>query len=295
MMRQRAQAMKTVREALIKSKLTSNAFMEWNRNMNLPPNPEFVKSLSTLLDSLSRIRQSPSFEESLSELLDALSRTGIGHIQPERQAASPPDSAALAAWLASMDAPLQALYASAWNFDPWEVAGLGRDEMRNSQVLAWLLNPMGSHGFGDALLHRFLKHLSLNNFPDSPGHYCRVSTEKCPDSDSRDRVDIEIDAANFYWLIEVKIDAIEQEEQLNRYGKIAQQMAGKRPWAIIYLTPGKRAATTGGKYSDHIFPMSWKEVARLIDKAIPQRNSDANTCYAVQHAAKSFVKHVRNH
>lgn len=45
-------------------------------------------------------------------------------------------------------------------------------------------------------------------------HYCRVRVETNPTGDNTNRVDVEINADNFFLLIEVKIDAYEQPEQI---------------------------------------------------------------------------------
>lgn len=241
---------------------------------------------------------SSQLAKSLSEFLDCFSRIEVSQTMPAKPVATPPDSTILSNWLASMALPLLATRANAWNFDPWEVAGLGRDEVRNSRILAWLLNPMGSHGFGDVVLVRLLEYLRsfIEIVPSSLGNFCHVRTERSPNGDLSERVDIEIDADTFYLLIEVKIGASEGREQLSRYGKLAQTMAGQRPWAIIYLTPERKEAKTGSLFSDHIFPLSWKKIAQMIEQAIPEAPElPASTCYAARHAAMSFVRHICNH
>lgn len=91
---------------------------------------------------------SPDLTSSLRQFLDDYARLQPSLIDQTKTEVAPPDCNLLANWLSSMRTPLDAVQASAWNFDPWEVAGLGRDEIRNTSVLAWLLNPKGSHGMG---------------------------------------------------------------------------------------------------------------------------------------------------
>lgn len=295
--------------------------------MSFIPSMDMVDSLSTLLDELSRagmgrttvphadmpdpeselesepepgsaFKPSTHFVTSLSALLEALARAGIGHaLQPPREAA-PPDIQTLTTLLTSMAAPMHAARASAWNFDPWEVASLGRDEVRNSSVLAWLLNPRGSHGFGDALLQHLLNHLAQQHsgFPTATGPYCHVRTEQTPNGERSERVDLEIDAAAFYLLIEVKIGAPEGPEQLNRYGAVAQAIAGRRPWAILYLTPGKTGYKTGSSFPTHIHPLSWRKLAQMIEQAMPPASvSPTTSWHATHHAVVCFIQHIRNH
>lgn len=244
------------------------------------------------------LQLSPGLKQSLSDFLDAFARIGVEQAPSKSVTPSSLEVGFISDFLKSMKAPLKAARASAWNFDPWEVAGLGRDEVRNARVLAWLLNPMGSHGYGDALLQNFLDHLRVRHqdFPASLEGYCHVRTEQSPNGERSERVDIEVDAASFYFLVEVKIGAPEGVEQLSRYAQLAKTMAGKRPWAIIYLTPKKKETKTGGDYSDHIITMSWRETARMIEGL----SSDASKSSAVgwnaaSHAVAAFAKHVRNH
>ena len=38
----------------------------------------------------------------------------------------------------------------------WRAAGIGRDELRNCEVLKWILDKFGDHGQGSAILERLL-------------------------------------------------------------------------------------------------------------------------------------------
>ena len=242
------------------------------------PNPDLTSSLRQFLDDFAKLQPSP-----------------VDQIITE---ASPPDYRLLSNWLSSMCLPLNDVQSSAWNFDPWEVAGLGRDEVRNTSVLAWLLNPRGSHGMGSAVLQHLLSSINKqkNHFPVSEGSFCNVRTEISPNGDISDRLDIEIDTENFYLIIEVKIGATEGYEQLNRYGRLAETQKAHRPWALIYLTPGKKEAKTGNNYTDSIISFSWDEIAKIIEKSIPTApETPSQSWYAANHAVTLFAKHIRNH
>ncbi len=240
----------------------------------------------------------PDLTSSLRQFLDDFAKLQPSQVDQIKTEASPPDYRLLSNWLSSMRLPLDDVQSSAWNFDPWEVAGLGRDEVRNTSVLAWLLNPRGSHGMGSAVLQHLLSHINKqkSHFPHSAGNFCNVRTEISPNGDLSDRLDIEIDAANFYLIIEVKIAATEGYEQLNRYGRLAETQKAHRPWALMYLTPRKKKAKTGSNYTDSIINTSWDEIARIIEKSIPKPPETPNkSWYAANHAVVSFAKHIRNH
>lgn len=240
----------------------------------------------------------PDLTSSLRQFLDDFAKLQPSQVDQIKTEASPPDYRLLSNWLSSMRLPLNDVQSNAWNFDPWEVAGLGRDEVRNTSVLAWLLNPRGSHGMGSAVLQHLLSSINKqkSHFPVSEGSFCNVRTEISPNGDISDRLDIEIDTENFYLIIEVKIGATEGYEQLNRYGRLAETQKAHRPWALIYLTPGKKEAKTGNNYTDSIISFSWDEIAKIIEKSIPTApETPSQSWYAANHAVTLFAKHIRNH
>lgn len=205
----------------------------------------------------------------------------------------------LASLLNELRSPLIESRKGAFHCKPWELAGLNRDEVRNSAVLAWLLNPRGSHGLGDIALTPVLKQLHkqlTDKFPVVVDGYCSVRTEYNPDGDISNRVDIEIDSKNFYLIIEVKINAWEGKDQIKRYADIATKQAGQRPWAIVFLTPSGRAAETAENYSKtNVLPLSWRELAKSIQnqsKDILNNQSNGGQAIMARHLVKHYLEHM---
>jgi len=54
---------------------------------------------------------------------------------------------------------LEALDARLKRFNIFDVLKVSHAELRHSNMLAWLLDPAGSHGLGDAFVRRFLSRL----------------------------------------------------------------------------------------------------------------------------------------
>ncbi|MDR1490387.1 MAG: PD-(D/E)XK nuclease family protein [Desulfovibrio sp.] len=130
-----------------------------------------------------------------------------------------------------------------------ERAGIGRDEARNSDLLAWLLDCFGDHGQGAAFLRCVMERMGEDGraFPagaESLGRYRtrrEISYEESDQSaNQRSRVDVEVDGPGFLLFIEVKIDYRETGDQLQRYLDIVRARAGKRPWRLAFLTPDGR-------------------------------------------------------
>jgi len=212
------------------------------------------------------------------------------------------DTRQLSAVMAELEHPLAVLRHGTFTFDPWEVAKLGRNEVRNSAVLAWLLDPHGNHGFGDLPLKALLsavRECGKADFPENFTRYCRVNVEKSPSGDATNRVDIEIDADNFFMLIEVKIDAYEQKDQILRYIGEAKKRAGEQPWAVVYLTPQGRVPLSAGEEAD-VPCLSWRHLASVMTQALePTRRqifaaADASPARQMAaHAAFRFLDRMR--
>lgn len=212
------------------------------------------------------------------------------------------DAQQLSAFFTGIAQPLAALRHGTFTFDPWEVAKLGRNEVRNSAVLAWLLDPYGNHGFSDLPLKALLsavRECGREDFPENFTRYCRVNVEKYPTGDATNRVDIEIDADNFFMLIEVKIDAYEQKDQILRYISEAKKRAGEQPWAVVYLTPQGRVPLSAGKEAD-VPCLSWRRLASVMAQALePTRQQifaapDASPARQMAaHAAFRFLDRMR--
>jgi hypothetical protein len=212
--------------------------------------------------------------------------------------------AGLTEFLSQLTEPLKVVQHRSLSFDPWEVAGLGRKEVRNTAVLAWLLDPEGTHGFGRLPLQAFLQAIrhSRNDIPEDYLHYCRVRVETNPTGDNTNRVDVEINADNFFLLIEVKIDAYEQPEQVARYCSDARLRAMSRPWAVIFLTPrGGKPLTCGLDFKPEDVPcMSWRHLAIALETSLQSNykefisaDKQSPSRQMAAHAAFCFLNRVR--
>ena len=238
--------------------------------------------LSDFFDTYTRFgvaSEKPTLSTWLVDFFDSYTAYRGIQVEPPAMSRRAIDPEALATFLANLEKPLIASRQGAFQFDPWEVAGLGCDEVRNTRVLAWILNPQGSHGLGLSAMNGLLTTVNRYFRPTfnedlfaAPGRFCRVRTEINPNGEIADRVDIEIDAENFYLIVEVKIWAPEQPGQLERYCRQAKERPGNRPWAVIFLTPKGRMPASAGEYSDSgkIVPLSWKKLASALERGLPR-------------------------
>lgn len=128
-----------------------------------------------------------------------------------------------------------------WNFNVFQLCGINHYENWHSKILAEFLNPHGTHGLGDEFLRLFLEQLRID-FVVTPS--CEVTTEL---SMSKGRMDIVIRGQEWVVVIENKVYAGEQDDQLARYWDWAKENYGEKNSRLLYLTlNGKKSETANG-------------------------------------------------
>lgn len=126
-------------------------------------------------------------------------------------------------------------------FNVFDAFRIDHDELAWSAFLATLLDPNGSHGCGDVFLKLFLEQLKL------PEKYVSRADDKIvervidqigQDYESGGRIDIIIQdtIANHALIIENKIYAKDQKNQLYRYWRYAKERGKYADFRLIYLT-----------------------------------------------------------
>ena len=230
--------------------------------------------------------------ERLPILMEALRACSFTDKRPahHRELLAADDIPILERLLGNLQAPLKAVEDAGLFGNPWSAASLHRNEVRIAAALAWLLNPRGGHGCGDALLVDFLERVrcQLPSFPAQPSSYCMVNVEECPDGDRASRVDVQIDDEKFILIVEVKVDAPEQPGQLERYCQVANARACGRPWAVIFLTTHGRPSVTAGDQNANVVPIKWSAVASELQQ------SARSMAVVPRFLAKTFATHLSN-
>ncbi len=123
------------------------------------------------------------------------------------------------------------------NFNIFKVLKVERAEVKHSDILAEFLNPEGSHGQKDKFLQLFVESLKVTDFKTAQA---KVNTEVNAglinaEYSEGGRIDIVIDDQNGTGIIiENKIDANDQEKQLERYWNHGNRKFTK--CNLLYLT-----------------------------------------------------------
>jgi len=125
------------------------------------------------------------------------------------------------------------------NYNVFEILGVRSDEDSHSRFLANILDPKGIHDCGDIFLKLFFeKFLSYKSDIDFSN--CKVHREYNTDLG---RIDIYINCNDFGLVIENKIYADDQPEQLRRYNDFLKSKFNEDNRSVFYLTLNGKKAT----------------------------------------------------
>ena len=226
---------------------------------------DVLDALPSFIEQWQRLTASGELADFLAELSAVLPATE----QPKPEPNDAPSIQTLQVFIDCLRKPINDAFESGEFCNIWTVSGVGRDELRNAAILAWLFDRYGSHGQRDGFLKHFLYRLKEQLPPSFPGegwtesHYV-VRREIYPLGVNDNRVDVEIESPKCLVLIETKVDAGEGKEQLARYQTIADAKARGRPWALLFLCISHERAIT----SDRTVRVTWNDVATAIKERI---------------------------
>lgn len=126
------------------------------------------------------------------------------------------------------------------DFNLFDAVGIQRQEIRHSRFLAYLLDPRNPHGLGSEFLRAVLAQAVANNRPPHVSAL-RVETADLDLSTvycERDHFDVsvEIPSLKLLFVIENKIDALESQDQLNKYRDLALDKYKDFSFLGVFLT-----------------------------------------------------------
>jgi hypothetical protein len=173
----------------------------------------------------------------------------------------------------------------ALKFNVFSALGITRKEVIQSRFLAYLLDPNEDHSQGSLFLKAFLDKIDFQVSDLSDFKSIRVATELSA-GENLGRMDIVIDCKPGDWLIviENKVDAEEQKDQIPRYDEWLHKQSNKKK-LLIFLTLDRHEAETGRgiKYLSLSYPdiaeafSSLKIKAALVRVVITQYISICKT------------------
>ena len=159
-------------------------------------------------------------------------------------------------------------------FNVFSALDICSDEMRlHSRLLATLLNPKASHGLGNEFLKLFLIALGL---PEDYITYCKEQIVERPIGEVTEttggRIDIILEDRGHAVIIENKIYAGDQPNQLLRYYNYGVKTFGKNNFKLVYLTLyGNEPSpdSLGGENFEFIKLSYAQDILKLLEDFVP--------------------------
>ncbi|WEV64627.1 MULTISPECIES: PD-(D/E)XK nuclease family protein [unclassified Bifidobacterium] len=127
----------------------------------------------------------------------------------------------------------------------FDAVDMGRQEIKHSAFLAWLMDPSGPHGLGDLFIHRLLAQLYVDNsekFAESGvASFVPLAADDLSElnvvRESEDRIDILAKTIDdrMVMCIENKVDSGLHNRQLDDYHQYIESTYGNRQYRIYVL------------------------------------------------------------
>lgn len=248
--------------------------------------PAWASRLLAFLDGWRGASAAESLPARLSRFVDSvhslLPRT------TDVQEAVAVDADRLAKFLSHVGGSLRTARTAGATINPWTVARLGTNEVRNAAVLTALWSP---HQTGDTAIRFFAAFLggidglgALLPSEEELRRGYRVSAEHSPDGAASERVDLVIETADRIIGVEIKIEAREGPQQLERYVAAIERLASLRSklGAVILLAPFPPTQA-------NVLSASWANVRAAVAATLPERRS-AYTF--TDHLLADFARHI---
>lgn len=185
-------------------------------------------------------------------------------------------------------------------FCPFEAVGMVRQEIRHSNFLGYMLDPARPHGLSDILLRALVMLLIDRGNTEAVGrldmHFRAMTTARV--FRERDNIDVLIEIppesgqAGIVLALELKIDAAEGADQLQRYQKriISGYPGDKWQHLFGFITKDGGDANSAGEGHDWI-RLSWGDLLDGFGNAIRHHSAQGRGVEMFQDYAKMMKRH----
>ena len=175
------------------------------------------------------------------------------------------------------DSRLNRLEQTISRFNPFKIIGVEHREIKHSNVLGWLFDPKGHHGFGDKFVKDFLFDVLEHNLDcetNNPSMGRVLGKNFLDVMVYREYKDIDLllvsEEQQMVIAIENKIYAGESDGQLNKYKSIVENEFSEYQQLFVYLTihgNESRHATNWNTYShEKILPLVQKNLEAVKER-----------------------------
>lgn len=175
-----------------------------------------------------------------------------------------------------------------------------RDEKYHNRMLAWLLDPEGSHELGSKFLSEFLSLVEVNHNPEEFVQIEAEYTIFAPNNLKARRPDIYLQTDGYHIFIENKVrrTSINDLELLDQAVYIRNQ--GYDPAIHIFIVPLLKdipSSTQAIIEQNDIHKVQWSALTKISDEIIERENVDSDvrtileqySIYLKEHVMKEFM------
>lgn len=147
----------------------------------------------------------------------------------------------------------------------FNVLKVAESELKHSNVLAWLLDPSGSHGLGDRFLRKFMRQVFSSERASDVDQLVASSIDLGRVEILREwrNIDILVKAQRLVVCIENKVNAKEARHQLAKYEHIVKSEFRDSHHVFVFLTPDGGDSVAGGQ---SFVPLSYQFIADAVDQ-----------------------------
>ena len=178
-------------------------------------------------------------------------------------------------------------------FNVFSALNMCSDEVRlHSRLLATLLNPKANHGLGNEFLKLFLIALGL---PEDYITHCKEQIVERPIGEVTEttggRIDIILEDREHAVIIENKIYAGDQPNQLLRYHNYGVKTFGENNFKLVYLTlygSDPSPYSLGGAHFNFIKLSYAQDILRLLEKLVKPQ-----PVKPVHHTIKDYITIIK--
>lgn len=170
------------------------------------------------------------------------------------------------------------------------ILGIERAEIRHSRMIAWLLDPCGRHGLGVSFLEAVLRQTMTSEEIDTIRSGLAAAASSCEVVIEGGRLDIVVEAAGLYLVIENKVDAPEADRQCEYYFDTVLR-SGRR---FMFLTPDARPLRTEREDVREAFALClYSQIADMLEGALRAGNPEATARFVAVDYLRTLRKEFR--
>lgn len=181
------------------------------------------------------------------------------------------------------------LDATGARFNMFKIVGVNHYENTHSAIITEFLNPKGSHGLKHGLLETFINSI----FKENPFEFNFVNASiktEAPTKNGRIDILIEDDKQKKAIIVENKVFACDQKEQLKRYNEFAKKKYGLSNYKILYLTlSGSEASLQSAEGVDYLQISYKNEIIDWLENSV----SIASRFPLVRETLIQYINHLK--